>query len=273
MDDLILKGGPLRDRLIEELKNRCADLKKRGAVPRLGIFRMGEKADDLSYERSVVKFMEKIGAETVVSVLAADAPKPLAELVFFDLYSKRDIDGVLPLMPLPEACMPLVERMLPEKDMDGLLGDKSLFSPCTPEAAVALADHYGLLDTDKKVAVLGRSPLVGKPLAELLKARGFEVTVVHSQTEDPFSVVKAADVVFSAVGKPRFLDERYLRAGQAVIDIGISDNGSGGICGDFDEDAAKSLGIRYSPVPGGVGAVTTAILAQHVVRSCETRRC
>lgn len=273
MDDLILMGAPVKERLTEELKNRCKEMKNRGIVPRLGLFRMGEKADDLSYERSVVKFMEHIGAEVVVSALGADAPKPLAELVFFDLYSKRDMDGVLPLMPLPEACMPLVERMLPEKDVDGLLGEKSPFSPCTPEAAVALADHYGLLANGTKVAVLGRSPLVGKPLAELLKARGLDVTVVHSQTEDPFSAVKRADVVFSAVGKPRFLDERYLRAGQAVIDIGICDDGNGGICGDLDTETAEALKIRYSPVPGGVGAITTAILGSHVVCSCEDRRC
>lgn len=273
MNDLILKGDSLRNRLIEDLKKRCEALKSRGVVPRLGLFRMGENADDLSFERSMVKFMEKIGAEVVVSALALDAPKPLAELVFFDLYSKRDIDGVLPLMPLPAPYLPLVERMLPEKDVDGLLGEKSAFSPCTPEAAVALADHYGLLAEGVSVAVLGRSPLVGKPLAELLRDRGLEVTVVHSQTEDPFTAVKSADVVFSAVGKPKFLDERYLREGQAVIDIGICDDGDGGICGDLKEEAAKALGVRYSPVPGGVGAITTAILADHVVRSSEMRRC
>ena len=258
---------------MENLKNRCEVLKNRGVVPRLGLFRMGEKADDLSYERSVVKCMEKIGAEVVVSSLALDAPKPLAELVFFDLYSKRDIDGVLPLMPLPEPYLSLVERMLPEKDMDGLLGEKSGFSPCTPEAAVALADHYGLLSDGAKVAVLGRSSLVGKPLAQILKDRGVEVAVVHSRTEDPFSVVKSADVVFSAVGKAKFLDERYLRSGQAVIDIGINDDGNGGICGDLDTAAAEALGVRYSPVPGGVGTITTVILAEHVVRSSEMRRC
>ena len=270
---MILRGGPLRDRLKDDLKMRCDDLRAKGIVPALGLFRMGEKADDLSYERSVVKFMESIGVEVVISALAEDAPKPLAELVFFDLYSKRDIDGVLPLMPLPAPCMPLVERMLPEKDVDGLLGERSGFSPCTPEGALRLAEHYGLLAGGAKVAVIGRSALVGNPLAEMLRERGFDVAVVHSQTEDPFAVVKAADVIFSAVGKPRFLDGRYLRAGQTVIDIGVCDDGCGGICGDLDEKAASALGVRYSPVPGGVGLLTTAVLGEHVVSSCEQRRC
>lgn len=273
MSDLILRGGPVRDRIKEDLKKRCGKLREGGILPKLGLFRMGEKADDRSYERSLLKFMEEIGVEVVVSALAEDAPKSLAELVFFDLYSKRDIDGVLPLMPLPEACMPLIERMLPEKDIDGLLGERSGFSPCTPEAALKLADHYGLLREGSEIAVLGRSALVGRPLAELLKERGFDVTVVHSQTEDPFSVVKKADVVFSAVGKAGFLDERYLRRGQAVIDIGICDDGKGGICGDLKKEAAEGAGLRYSPVPGGVGVLTTAVLAEHVVSSCEQRRC
>lgn len=271
--DALLKAKPLKENITAELKARCGKLRERGVVPRLGVFRMGEKADDLSYERSLQKTMENLGIEVTVSALPDDAPKALAELVFFDLYSKRDIDAVLPLMPLPKYCAALIEKMLPEKDVDGLLGERSDFDPCTPEAALRLADHYGLLKEETSCVVLGRSSLVGKPLARLLRERGWKTDVVHSQTEDPFSIVNGADVVFSAVGKPRFLDERYLREGQAIIDIGICDDGSGGICGDLDESAAERMGVRYSPVPGGVGSITALILAEHVLRSCEKRRC
>lgn len=268
----LLRGKAVKDKRIEELKQRRAVLEEKGISPCLGIFRVGDDADTVSYEKSIVKTMEEIGMEVRVSALQSDAPKALAELVLFDLVCKKEIDGVLPMMPLPEAFLPLLEKILPEKDVDGVLGEKSGFSPCTPEAAVRLAEHYGLLKEGAKCVVLGRSPLVGAPLAKLLRDGGFSVEVVHSQTEEPFAKVKAGDVIFSAVGKARFLDERYLREGQSVIDIGVCDDGNGGICGDLDERVAEALGIDYSPVPGGVGVITATVLAEHVIRSCEERR-
>ena len=267
----LLRGKAVKNNRISALKQRCEALAEKGVRPCLGIFRVGNDADTLSYEKSIVKTMEDVGIEVRVSELQGDAPKALAELVLFDLVCKKEIDGVLPMMPLPEAFLPLLEKILPEKDVDGVLGEKSDFSPCTPEAAVRLAEHYGLLKEGVKCVVLGRSPLVGAPLAKLLRDKGFGVEVVHSQTEDPFAIVKGGDVIFSAVGKGRFLDGRYLREGQAVIDIGICDDGNGGICGDFDERIAEGSGIDYSPVPGGVGVITTTILAEHVLRSCEKR--
>ena len=268
----LLRGKAVKDKFIADLEKRCGDLREKGIRPCLGIFRVGNDADTLSYEKSIGKTLEDLGIEVRVSALEANAPKALAELVLFDLVCKKEIDGVLPMMPLPETILPLLDKILPEKDVDGVLREKSGFSPCTPEAAVRLAEEYGLLKANTKCVVLGRSPLVGTPLAKILQEKGFSVDVVHSQTEDPFAKVKAGDVIFSAVGKPRFLDSRYLRHGQSVIDIGVCEDGNGGICGDLDETAAEALDIDYSPVPGGVGRITTVILAEHVIRSCEERR-
>lgn len=273
MKDFILYGGPVRAHLTEQLKNRCDVLRKRGIAPHLALFRIGEKADDLSYERSIQKYMADIGVEVTVSFLAEDAPKALAEAAFEKLCAEEEMDGVLPLMPLAPSYGDLPKILLPEKDVDGLLGEMSCFSPCTPEAALVFAEHYQLLPQGAAVAVMGRSALVGAPLARLLRERHFDVQVVHSQTSDPFSVVRSADVVFSAVGKPRFLNESYLRKGQAVIDIGVCTDEAGNLCGDLDTKVAERLGLRFSPVPGGVGGVTTAILARHILESCEERRC
>lgn len=273
MKDLILKGKPVRARLTEQLKYRCNALRMQGITPHLAVFRMGEKADDLSYERSLLSYMTEIGVEVTVSALPVNELKTFVERTFSEVCMDDNIDGVLPLMPLAPSCGDLLQFLPAEKDVDGLLGKMSCFSPCTPEAALVFADHYHLLSSDVVVAVLGRSALVGAPLARLLRERHYDVRVVHSQTADPFSVVRSADVIFSAVGKPRFLDARYLREGQVVIDIGVSADEAGGLCGDLDTNAAKRLDLRYSSVPGGVGGVTTAILAQHILESCEKRRC
>lgn len=273
MKDFILYGGPVRAHLTEQLKNRCDVLRKRGITPHLALFRMGEKVDDLSYERSIRKYMADIGVKVTVSSLAEDAPKALAEAAFEKLCAEEDTDGVLPLMPLAPSYGDLPKILPPEKDVDGLLGEMSRFSPCTPEAALVFAEHYQLLPQGVAVAVMGRSVLVGAPLARLLRERHFDVRVVHSQTQHPFSAVCSADVIFSAVGKPRFLNESYLRKGQTVIDIGVCTDEAGNLCGDLDTKVAERLGLRFSPVPGGVGGVTTAILARHILESCEERRC
>lgn len=273
MENLILRGAPVRERLTEQLKKSCDALGERGITPRLGIFRMGEKADDLSYERSLLQYMKSIGVAVTISALAENESEASAEEAFSALCSQNDIDGVLPLMPLPPHCCGLLRCLPSEKDVDGLRGRESRFSPCTPEAALAFADYYELLPPDAAVTVIGRSELVGAPLAQLLRERGFDVRVVHSRTPDPFSAVRHGDVVFSAVGNPRFLDERYLRSGQTVIDIAVCADGNGGLCGDLDPTAAEHLGLRFSSVPGGVGLVTVSILARHILASCEERRC
>lgn len=270
----ILTGGAVKEHLLRNIEERCAHLVKGGVKPTLGVFRVGAKADDLSYERGILKTMATVGIQTEVVALEEETPAETAAAVFRDFCGRGDIHGILPLMPLPAPFQGLISEIPAVKDVDGLLGEGSAFVPCTPDAVIRFLDFYDIDITGKNVAVLGRSPLVGKPLAALLKARGALISVVHSQTEDPFGVVKAADVVFSAVGKARFLDGRYLRQGQTVLDIGINADPTGKkrICGDLDEHCGEELALAYSPVPGGIGEITTAVLAVHLLDACEMRR-
>ncbi|MGN1012115.1 MAG: bifunctional 5,10-methylenetetrahydrofolate dehydrogenase/5,10-methenyltetrahydrofolate cyclohydrolase [Clostridia bacterium] len=271
----ILKGRPARDRLLSQLEKECAALLKDQVKPCLGVFRIGEKADDLSYERGIVKTMARIGMAVETVSLPADVSKKEAAAVFRRLCEKEETDGILPLMPLPERFRGLISLIPPEKDVDGLRGEESAFPPCTPHGVMEFLDYYEIGVKDKNVAVLGRSPLVGKPLAALLEGRGAIVSVVHSRTEHPSEVIRRAEIVFSAVGKARFLDENRLGPHQTVLDIGVNEDplNEGRICGDLNEKAAQRLDLRYSPVPGGVGEMTTAVLAEHTLRSCIRRRC
>ena len=268
----ILKGRPVKDRLLAELKTECGALEVK---PCLGVFRIGENADDLSYERGILKTMAGIGVAVEKVSLPADVSFETAAEAFRRLCENENVDGVLPLMPLPEPFRELIPRMPKEKDVDGLLGEESDFFPCTPHGVMRFLDFYGIAVKDRKVTVIGRSPLVGKPLASLLNRAGALVTVVHSRTEHPEEAIRGAEIVFSAVGKARFLDESRLRRFQTVLDIGVNADPErdGRICGDLDEKTAEKLELCYSPVPGGVGEITTAVLAEHTMEASKKRRC
>ena len=268
----LLKGRPVKDRLLDELKTECAALKVK---PCLGVFRIGENADDLSYERGIVKTMNRIGVSVEKAAFSSAVSFEEAAAAFRSLCEREDVDGVLPLMPLPEKFLGLIPLIPKEKDVDGLLGEESDFVPCTPHGVMRLLEYYGIAVKGRNVTVIGRSPRVGKPLAALLEAGGASVSVVHSRTEHPAEMIRGAEIVFSAVGKARFLDESRLRRFQTVLDIGVNADPEkeGRICGDLDEKAAEKLELCYSPVPGGVGEITTAVLAEHTLRACKRRRC
>lgn len=271
----ILRGKPVKDRLLVELEKECSVLLKSGIVPCLGVFRVGEKADDLSYERGVIKTMAKIGVKVETVALLEDVSEEDAAAALARLCEKETVDGVLLLMPLPKRLSALTNLIPAEKDVDGLRGEQSAFVPCTPQGVLYFLDDYAIDVKDKSVAVLGRSPLVGKPLAALLAKRGAFVSVVHSQTEHPAEVIRQAEIVFSAVGKARFLDESLLCRQQMVFDIGVNEDprDKKRICGDLDEDTAELFDLTYTPVPGGIGEMTTAVLAKHTLQSCKKRRC
>ncbi len=265
----------MKDDLLCQLKKEGDALLKAGVKPCLGVLRVGEKADDLSYERGIANTMAKVGIAVETVTLSADVSKIEAAAVFRRLCEKEDVDGVLPLMPLPQQLEELISLIPPEKDVDGLLGEDSVFSPCTPQGVMRFLDYYKIDVEHKNVVVIGRSLLVGKPLAALLEKRGAFVSVVHRQTEYPSEVIRRAEIVFSAVGKARFLDESCLRRYQTVLDIGVNENPDGEkrICGDLDENVAEALELCYSPVPGGIGETTVAVLAEHTLMSCKRRRC
>lgn len=230
-----------------------------------GILRIGEAPADLAYERGLLKAFSAFGITAVLKNLPASAAASEVRSVIADWNSDSAIKGILPLLPFPGDLGEAL-KIAPQKDIDGVCGHDCFF-PCTPQAVMYYLQVYQIPLKGIKAAVLGRSARVGKPLAELLRRQGAEVSVVHSQTANPQEVIQACDLVCSAVGKPRFLNGDLLGRNQTVIDIGINADplSPGKICGDFDAACAEQRNLSYTPVPGGIGAVTTLILIRHLL--------
>lgn len=276
----IFKGAEVAAALTDDLSRRAASLAAAGIMPTLAVLRVGERADDIAYEAAAMKRCAAVGIDVKNLHLAADCS--CGDLLCaVDAVNKDDsIHGLLLLRPLVHAEAEAAARaaLSPEKDVDGMTdlslcgvftGEAIGFPPCTAEACVALLDHYGIALTGKRVTVVGRSLVVGKPLAMLLLARGATVTVCHSKTTDLADVCRSADIVISATGRAGMLDGRFFKPGQIVLDVGMSADAEGNLCGDVRFDAVEPIVCAITPVPGGVGAATTAVLAKHVIMAAE----
>ncbi len=271
----LLKGKPVSDHIFAKVKAEVdVLLAARHSAPALAVLLFGTRADDMSYESSLTKAFGKIGMEVQCVVLPKDAPREEVAGTLTRLSADNAVDGILPLLPLPADCGDLLHLLAPAKDVDGLLQEKSCYTPCTPRAVMELLDFYRISVAQRKAVVFGRSPQLGRPLAALLKNRGAEVAVIHSKTPEPEKISREGELIFSAVGKPRLLTADYLKPGQVVVDIGINPDplAPGKLCGDLDEVAAKELSLTYTPVPGGIGAITTAVLAEQLLHAAAERR-
>ena len=257
------KGAPVAAAITAELVERGEVLRARGIVPTLAIVRAGEKADDITYENAAVKRCETIGIAVRQIHLPSDVTKERLLSAVDTVNADDTIHGCLLLRPLPdrEWESEILERLAPEKNMDE--------PPCTAQGCLELLDYYGAELKNRAVCVVGRSAVVGKPLRELLEQRGANVTVCHSKTEDLPAVCRRAEIVVSAVGKAGVITADCVSAGQTVIDVGINEMPDGKLCGDVDFDAVEPLVSAITPVPGGVGAVTTAVLCKHVIEAAE----
>ena len=277
----LLKGAPVARALTEELAVRCAALRERGVVPTLAIVRVGEREDDLSYERGALKRCEKVGIEARRVLLPADVSQDELLTAIEDINADSTVHGCLMFRPLPAGLDEdaVAAALDPAKDVDSmtpasllttLSGRGEGFAPCTAEAVLALLDHYGVELDGAKVAVVGRSLVIGRPVAAMLTARNATVTTCHTHTHDLAAECRAADIVVAAVGRARTIGLDAVREGQTIIDVGINwDEAAGKLVGDVDFDAAEPVVNAITPVPGGVGAVTTAILAKHVIEAAE----
>lgn len=271
-----LLGKEVTAALNEKIKVRAAGLQEKGITPTLGIIRVGENGSDISYEKGATKRCEALGVSYVKFLLPEDVSETeLLEVV--DKVNRDDtIHGVLLFRPLPKHLnQTLIENALdPAKDVDcmtdgsmaGVFTGKQIgFPPCTAQACMEILDHYGIDCTGKKAVVVGRSLVVGKPAAMMLIKKNATVTICHTRTVDMPSVVREADIVIVAAGRAGVVDDTYLRAGQTVIDVGINVNEEGKLCGDVDFARAEPVVDAITPVPGGVGSVTTSVLVGHVV--------
>lgn len=276
-----LRGAPVARALTERTAERAAALRERGVAPRLAVVRVGERDDDLAYERAAEKRCVAAGVDFCRHALPADCAQGELEDLLARLSADGSVHGVLLFRPLPDHLdeAAAARALDPAKDVDALTDGSLLstlagrgvgFAPCTAEAVVALLDHYEVPLEGADVVVVGRSLVIGRPVAALLLARDATVTTCHTRTRDLAAACRAADVVVCAAGAPGTVGAACARPGQVVVDVGTTwDEAAGRLRGDADFEALEPVVAAITPVPGGVGSVTTAILARHVVQAAE----
>ncbi len=281
MAELML-GLPVAKAINERLLPRIDSLKAAGVSPKLAIVRVGAREDDLSYERGALKRCETLGIEVeVIEVAEADATTESLVATLEGLNARPDVHGVLMFRPLPAGIdeAAVCAALAPQKDLDcmtptslltTLSGRGAGFAPCTAEAVVELLDFYGVELDGANVTVVGRSLVIGKPVSMMLQARNATVTMCHTHTRDLAASCRDADVVVAAAGHARTVGAEALREGQVVVDVGINwDEEAGKLVGDVDFESAEPKVSAITPVPRGVGSVTTAVLAKHLVEAAE----
>jgi methylenetetrahydrofolate dehydrogenase (NADP+)/methenyltetrahydrofolate cyclohydrolase len=278
----ILKGKPVADAMNAELSQKVAALKARGVSPKLGIIRVGARPDDLFYEGGAKKTCAAIGMECEVFEYPEDIAQDVLEKAVTEVGAKRDVNGILMFFPLPKNLDGRkIRELIPvEKDVDCLTtgaaakvftDDPTGFPPCTPTACMEMLHHYNVPIKGKKCTVVGRSLVVGKPVAMLLLREHATVTICHSRTENLPGVCQDGEILIAAVGKAKMIKGNFVKPGQIVIDVGINadpDN-PGKYCGDVDFAEAEPIVAKISPVPAGVGSVTTSVLCKHTLMACE----
>ena len=274
----ILKGAPGVAAMNEANAARCAALAAKGITPTLAVVRVGEREDDLSYERGVMTRCGKVGVAVRQYLLPADATQDALLEVIEKNTADKSIHGCLLFRPLPRQCDDRTIRaaLAPEKDIDGIT-DGSLagvftntalgYPPCTAQACLEILKYYDIPLSGKRAVVVGRRLVVGKPAAMMLDREIATVTICNSRTQNLPDVCREADVVVVAMGKMGFIGADHLRAGQVVVDVGIHVNEEGRLCGDVRFGEAEPVVEAITPVPGGVGTVTTSVLVSHVVEA------
>ena len=277
---VILKGAPVVAAMNEANAARCAALREKGVVPTLAVVRVGAREDDLSYEKGVMARCAKVGVEVKQFLLSADAAQEELLGVIACINADPSIHGCLLFRPLPRQFDDRTVRaaLAPEKDIDGIT-DGSLagvftntalgYPPCTAQACLEILKFYGIPLSGRRAVVVGRSLVVGKPAAMMLDRENATVTLCNSRTRDLPEVCREADIVVVAMGKAGAVGAEHLREGQVVVDVGIHVNEEGKLCGDVRFGEAEPLVEAITPVPGGVGTVTTSVLVSHVVEAAE----
>ena len=284
-----LLGKEVNEALVASLQTRAAALKEKGITPTLAILRLGENPSDLSYEKGATKRAEEIGVAIKNFILPESATKEEVLAAIDEINADASIHGCLMFRPLPKHLKgdqdEICNRLSPAKDVDSMThmsnagvfeGQDLGYAPCTPAACMEILDYYGIDCKGKNAVVIGRSLVVGKPAAMMLMAKNATVTVCHTRTVNTAEICKNADIIVSAAGVLNSLTRDFVREGQIVIDVSmnwnpekITSKGKGGMSGDAVFDEVEPIVEAITPVPGGVGAVTTSVLMKHVVEAAE----
>ena len=286
-----LLGKEVNEALVAALQTRAAALKEKGVTPTLAILRLGENPSDLSYEKGATKRAELVGVAVKNFILPEDATKEQVLAVIDQVNADDSIHGVLMFRPLPKHLKndqnEICNRLDPKKDVDCMthMSNAGVFeglndlgyAPCTPAACMEILDYYGIDCKGKNAVVIGRSLVVGKPAGMMLMGKNATVTTCHTKTVNTAEICRNADIIVSAAGVLNSLTADYVRPGQVVIDVSINwdankpnaKGGLGGIAGDAKFDEVEPIVEAITPVPGGVGSVTTSVLMKHVVEAAE----
>jgi len=269
-------AAAMRERLTSEVQ----ELKERGVNPCLGIIRVSTRPDDLAYERSAKSIMDKIGIDCQVTELPGDITQAELEDSFRRVNENQAIHGILLLRPLPLNLdeEPLKAMIDPFKDIDCMSpvniakvfsGDETGYAPCTSEAVMHMLEYYDINPEGKKVTIIGRSMVVGKPLSMMLLKKNATVTICHTRTRNMAETCRNADILIAAAGKARMVQTELVGRDAVVADVGINVDEEGKLCGDVNFDEVQKKASYISPVPKGVGSVTATVLAKHVIRGAQ----
>ena len=276
----LLKGVEVVLALNEKIRINADALKTSGVVPTLAVVRVGERADDIAYERGILKRAEGVG----VAVRQVLLPQTVTQAELLEEIRRINEDdaihGCLIFRPLPKGIddEKIRAALSPEKDVDGITdgslagvfaGTKRGFPPCTAAACMEILDYYGIETLGKKAVVIGRSLVIGKPVAMMLLQKNATVTICHTKTQNMPEVTRQADLLIVAAGRAGVVGAEYVSVGQTVLDVGINFSSEGKMVGDANFEAVEPIVGAITPVPGGVGTVTTSVLMWHVVEAAE----
>ena len=274
-----LLGSTVTNEIILKCRKECEELKSKGIKPQLAVLRVGENKSDISYETSIIKLMAKADISVKSVVLKEDISQEDFDNNLKVLNDNDKVHGILVFRPLPKQLDEDKIKYIinPNKDIDCFspinlakvfISDKSGFYPCTPLGVMEMLDYYDIELEGKEVVLIGRSLVVGKPLSMMLLDRNATVTICHSRTKNLKEVCKKADVLIAAVGRGNMVNKEYIKPGAVVIDVGINFV-EGKMCGDVDFESAYETAGLITPVPGGVGSVTTSCLMVNLIKACK----
>ncbi len=275
----LIDGKKVSTHIKEQLKIEVARLKEQGTEVCLAVIQIGNDPASTIYVRNKKRGCEFVGIKSLSYELPEETTEQELLHLIDELNSDEKVHGILVQLPLPEQIQEdrIIQRIHPSKDVDGFhpenigkmfIGEDTLVS-CTPAGVMELLDYYEIDVTGKRCVVVGRSNNVGKPMAMLLMAKNGTVTIAHSKTQNLASVTREADILVAAAGKPRMITEEYVKDGAVVIDIGIHRDEENKMCGDVDFEQVKDKVSAISPVPGGVGPMTIAMLLSNCVKAAK----
>jgi len=275
-----LRGKPVADGIIAQSREK---MEKYGVKPVLAILRAGARPDDLAYERGIIRTFENAEAQVIVKELPEDVSQEEFDKTFDEINQDPNINAILVMRPLPKTLSSahIIETIVPGKDVDlmnpshmtGILeGKPDAYAPCTAQAVIEILDYYGINPSGKKAAVIGRSLVIGKPVSLLLMNRDATVATCHRKTPDTEGICRDADIIVAAAGRAGMMTTDYVRPGQVVIDVGMNLDENGKLTGDAVYDEVSKIVDAITPVPGGVGSVTTSVLLKYTTENAIKMR-